>query len=66
MRKYYNLTSDFFTCATVLDPRIKLQPYENGDGNETESKDTIQQLVNHVFQTDYLPKENTEPEIQVN
>jgi hypothetical protein len=53
--KYYNLTSDFYTCATVLDPRIKLGPYENGDGQESESKDHMKKLVNHIFKTDYLP-----------
>ena len=46
---YYNITSDYYTIATVLDPRVKLMIYEEGIQREN-----VFRMVNNTFKTDYF------------
>ena len=45
--QYYIVTSDYYTFATVLDPRLKLDYYEATE------RDDIFNVVNLVFRRDY-------------
>jgi hypothetical protein len=49
LTKYYDLTSDACTVATLLDPRQKAEYYEGGE----ESVKTITGVLKVVYDTDY-------------
>jgi hypothetical protein len=58
IKAYYNITSDCYTVATVLDPRFNIQYYKaaNSYGN-SESVEKIIQAVEHIYCMYYQPAE---------
>jgi hypothetical protein len=53
MKNYYDLTSDVYTIATVLDPRFKLDYYKNQSGEGEDSATDIKAVVNQLYQQSY-------------
>jgi hypothetical protein len=53
MKEYYDLTSDVYTIATVLDPRFKLDYYKTQSGEGEDSATDIKAVVNQVYQQSY-------------
>jgi hypothetical protein len=60
LEKYYSETSDFYTIATVLDPKLKLEPYkpDGDDIGEVEDTNIILSVFKEELKTYQLRFEN--------
>jgi hAT family C-terminal dimerisation region/Domain of unknown function (DUF4413) len=53
LNKYYDISSELCTMATVLDPRLKLQFYKDGSKNGGENPGEIREYVRSFYDTNY-------------
>lgn len=53
LNKYYNISSEACTVATVLDPRLKLDFYKDETGNNNEKPEEIRDYVKEIYERDY-------------
>jgi hypothetical protein len=51
--KYYNISSELCTIATVLDPRLKLEFYKDGSDNGGENPGEILEYVKLFYSRTY-------------
>lgn len=63
LNKYYNISSELCTIATVLDPRLKLQFYKDGSENVGENPREIREYVRLFYNLSYASI-STEPHFQ--
>lgn len=55
LNKYYDISSELCTIATVLDPRLKLEFYKDGSGNGGENPGEIREYVKLFYTRTYSP-----------
>ena len=57
LNKYYNISSELCTIATVLDPRLKLDFYKDGFENGGENPTDIREYVKSFYNNTYVTPE---------
>jgi hypothetical protein len=55
--KYYNISSELCTIATVLDPRLKLDFYRADKNPSADDPEEIQDYIKSFFLKDYAPSD---------
>jgi hypothetical protein len=59
LNKYYNISSELCTIATVLDPRLKLDFYKADKNPMAEDPEEIRAYVKSFYDKDYAPHDIT-------
>ena len=55
LNKYYDISSELCTIATVLDPRLKLNFYKSDKNSSAEDPEEIASYVKSFYDRDYAP-----------
>ena len=55
LNKYYDISSELCSIATVLDPRLKLEFYRSDSSQMAENPNVISSFVKSFYEKDYAP-----------
>jgi len=59
LAKYYDISSELCTIATVLDPRLKLDFYRGEKNPSADDPEEIRSYVKSFYNRDYAPSDGS-------